>query len=498
MQLSAQLTALPGVSKATAVMATEGNLALLRESGVSVREIDAGPSDLLLVVEGDETAALEKALIRAEDDLNRPLPRATHFHDGRLHPRTVEMGVQEMPGANLALISVPGEYASAEALKALRLGLNVMLFSANVDEQDEVALKHYAREHGLLVMGPDCGTAVINGIPLGFANAVRRGNMGIVAASGTGLQEVTVLIDRAGGGISQAIGTGGHDFSEWVGGISTIQGLDVLAEDEATKVIVLMSKAPSPRVAQAVIAKASRLEKPVVVNFLGADPRPTPESKLFFTRTLEETANTAITLGKGQRPGPSTPQGDTVTQHDIAKLAGKLAPDQRYVRGLYSGGTLCAEATLILKEALGVVYGNTLEPGDPLPNLWTSDGHTLIDLGDPRLTRGRPHPMIDCHLRNERIVKEARDPQVAVILLDIVLGYGAHMDPAGALCTAIGEAHHIAARHGRQLIFVAHVCGTEADPQDLSKQEALLRKTGVMLAPSNAAAARLAAQIIGP
>jgi succinyl-CoA synthetase alpha subunit len=400
------------------------------------------------------------------------------------------MGLENMVGANLALISTPGEYAAAEALKALSLGLNVMLFSDKVELKDEIALKRFARDHDLIVMGPDCGTAIINGIPLAFANVVRRGEIGVVAASGTGLQQVTCLIDRWGKGISQAIGTGGHDLHKEVGGISMLQGLKALADDRSTSVIVLISKPPSPEVAERVLEAAAGTGKPVVVNFLGVAPEGIRRPNLFAAETLEDAAVAAVALADGKRPDETRPK------RPFFSMPPRLAPGQRYVRGLYSGGTFCYEASLMLKKDFGQVYSNTsVDPEDRLDDVWTSQGHAVIDLGDDLFTRGRPHPMIDHRLRNERILKEARDPEVAVILCDVVLGYGSHPDPANEMAPVIHKAIDSAGKAGRHLVVVGFVCGTSSDPQNLSKQEAALREAGVILAESNAQAVRMATTI---
>ena len=301
MQLSSRLSALPGVRQASAVMASANNLALLREAGLLASDVAAGPNDLLVALDGENEASLAAALAEAERAFdNRPAS------DGgaelrREPPRSLEMGLDVMPAANLALISTPGDYAAAEAFKALRLGLNVMLFSDNVPVETEVALKRYALAHDLMVMGPDCGTAIIGGIPLGFANAVRRGAIGLVGASGTGLQLVSCLIDRLGGGISQAIGTGGHDLSRDVGGITMLQGLSALTNDTATKAIVLISKPPAPEIAARVLAQARLAGKPVVVNFLGADPK-----SIEFLRTYcgQDAGGCGVRRrGTGRRPG---------------------------------------------------------------------------------------------------------------------------------------------------------------------------------------------------
>lgn len=490
MQLSSTFAKLPGVEQASAIMASANNIGLLKEAGLLGGTIEAGANDLLIALQGQEEA-LDAAMAAAEAALNQNPPPVTG--NGRLcgmAPRSIEMGLEDMVGANLALISTPGEYAAAEALKALSLGLNVMLFSGNVELKDEIALKRFAQAHDLIVMGPDCGTAIINGIPLAFANVVRRGEIGIVAASGTGLQQVTCLIDRWGKGISQAIGTGGHDLHRDVGGISMLQGLKALAADQSTSVIVLISKPPSPEVAGHVLEVAGRAGKPVVVNFLGADPEGIRRPNVFAAGTLEDAAAAAVALADGRRPEEGRPKRPPFT------IPPKLAPGQQYLRGFYSGGTFCYEASLLLKKDLGQIYSNTpVAPGDRLDNVWTSRGHTVIDLGDDLFTRGRPHPMIDHRLRNERILKEAMDPEVAVILLDVVLGYGSHPDPASEMVPVIQKAKNLADKAGRHLVVVGFVCGTSLDPQNLSKQEVALRDAGVILAESNAQAVRLAATV---
>jgi succinyl-CoA synthetase alpha subunit len=491
MQLADALGKLPGVERASVLMASEANLGLMREAGLLTDDVDAGPNDLLIAVLAKTDGAASAALSHAETALKQE-PRATRgAAPGEPPPRSIEMALANAPNANLALISTPGEYAAAEAAKALRLGLNVMLFSDNVALEDEVALKQSARDRGLLVMGPDCGTAIIDGVPLAFANAVRRGPVGCVAASGTGLQQVTSLVDRLGVGVSQAIGTGSHDLSEAVGGITMLQAIEALAADAATKVIVLISKPPAPSVASRVLAAASRIGKPIVVNFVGADPARIKGKNLHPAKTLEDAARAAAALARGKQPaarGGATPPAPRVA----------LKPGQRYVRGLYSGGTFCYEASLLLGEALGRVWSNApVNDADRIDDVWRSRGHTLIDLGDDVFTRGRPHPMIDHRLRNERIVAEAADPEVAVILLDVVLGHGAHPDPAAEMVPAIKVAQARAAKGKRRIAFAGFVCGTSGDPQDLARQEARLRAAGVALADSNAAAVRLAARIAG-
>lgn len=497
MQFSEKVRALEGIQQASAVMATENNISLLVDAGLLAEVVAPSPNDLLIVVEAQDESAASAALDASEAMLKQKSADTAQGGPKKVPPRSIEMALETLPAANFVLISTPGEYAAAEAQKALQLGLHVMMFSDNVSIAEEIPLKQYARDHNLLLMGPDCGTAIINGVPLGFANVVRRGDIGVVAASGTGLQQVTSLIDRFGAGITQAIGTGGHDLKAEVGGITMLQGIDALANDPATKVIVLVSKPPSAGVASSVLERAAQSGKPVVVEFIGADPASFSGGNLFGVKTLEDAAVAAVRLSQGQ---PVEEFTDALPQRyaALAQPAREtLKPEQKYIRGLFSGGTFCYETVLLLTQTLGKVYSNTpIRKEDTLPNVWASQEHTVIDLGDDLFTQGRPHPMIDFRLRNERMVQEAKDPQTAIILLDIVLGYGSNMDPAGELLPAIRQSQAAAAQQGRSVVFVGSVCGTDSDPQNLSQQEKLLRDAGVLLTDSNAQAARLAAAIV--
>ncbi len=490
MQLSSGLAKLSGVEEASIIMASEGNIALLREAGLITGAMQANPSDLLIALKGKSDAALAAAIVEAERALKGEPGNSGAGAAGEMAPRSIQMALTAAPDATLALISTPGEYAAAEAMKALRLGLNVMLFSDNVSIEDEVALKTYARSHHLLVMGPDCGTAIVGGVPLAFANVVRRGVIGVVGASGTGLQQVTCLVDRLGLGISQAIGTGSHDLHQAVGGITMLAAIKALGADPDTEVIVLISKPPAPAVAKKVLAAASRVGKPVVVNFIGADAATILGANLHPVRTLEDAASTAVALARGGK-GVSPDAAAVCVPHP------EFAAGQRWIRGLYSGGTFCYEASLLLSAVLGKVSSNApVDPADRIADVWNSREHTVIDLGDDVFTRGRPHPMIDHRLRNERILKEAGDPAVAVVLLDVVLGHGSHADPAREMAPVIQAARAQAASDRRAIAFVGFVCGTPGDPQGLERQEKMLRDAGMLLAASNAQAVRMAAAIV--
>ncbi len=487
-----EVRALPGTREAGAVMGTEANKELLRDAGLLTPEAAAArPEDLILAVSADDAASADAALAHAEDLLLRRRESAEAAPGYR--PKTVASAARLLSGANLALISVPGRFAAGVAGEALGAGLHVMLFSDNVAVEAEIALKRQAAARGRFVMGADCGTAIIGGAALGFANQVRRGSIGVVGAASTGIQEVTSLIHRGGAGISHAIGTGGRDLRAEVGGLTALQGLAALAADPLTEVIVLISKPPSAEVAARLLGAARATGKPVVVNFLGAAVE--PAERLFPAQTLEDTAELAVQLATGSPP--RWPRRDALP----AQEGLRLAPGQRYIRGLYSGGTLCYEALLLLERSVGPVNSNTpLEAAQMLPSAHRSAAHTVVDMGSDEFTVGRLHPMLDPDLRLQRILREADDPEVAVILLDVVLGHGAHANPAGALGPVIRQARARARAAGRWLPVVASVCGTEADPQPYEEQVEALVEAGALVQATNAQAARLAgliAQAVG-
>lgn len=494
MQLSNILSNIDGVEQASMVMATAMNIELLKDAGLLTGELTAGSNDILLVVQG-QAAVLDQVVARAAELLDESDNSDEAACAAQDNPHSITAALKDNPHLNIALISTPGEHAVNEAMKALRNGLHVMIFSDNVSEADELALKICARSRGLVVMGPDCGTAIINGIPLAFANVVRPGVIGAVAASGTGLQQVTVLADRFGVGVSQAIGTGGHDLSQAIGGISMLQGIEALDADPQTQVIALISKPPSPDVAATVLQAAAACRKPVVVNFLGMDPAELEGKGVYSACTLEDCARISVALAKGRDPAKLSPIKLDQIAIDAARL--RLGKGQKYIRGLYSGGTFCFEATMMMNREISGVYSNTpISPQTRLDDVWDSRGHCLIDLGDDVFTRGRPHPMIDHRLRNERMVQEAKDPQTAVILFDVVLGYGAHSDPVGAMMPAIERAKLTARQDGRDLVMVGSVCGTEGDPQGIEQQSRKLMNAGILLAQSNVQAVKTAMAIV--
>lgn len=495
MAISGKVAAHTGVSDAVVAMATDMNKDLLNNIGMLTPEVAAcASSDLIIAVKADNEAICVEAMNMVEDIFAKRT--VSKKNAGEMAPSTIQTAVKLAPEANMAIISVPGEHAAREAMQALKQGLHVMMFSDNVTVEDEKALKEYAHQAGLLMMGPDCGTAIINNIGLCFANAVNQGSIGIVGASGTGTQEVSVLIDRFGGGVSQVLGTGGRDLTEAIGGITMLDGLAALNADPATKVIVLVSKPPAKMVAEKILAEVSKCSKSVVVCFINASQADNCQDQVYFAASLEDAAYKAVKLAQGQSSFESACEHKALKEL-AASRRGKLAPGQKYVRGLFCGGTLCDEAMYIVKDKVGTVYSNIAkQPEAKLSDPHTSKEHTFIDLGDDVFTVGRPHPMIEPGLRLPRLLQEAQDPSVAVIIMDIMIGYGSHSDPAGITLPAIIEAKRIAEQNGRHLEIIAYVCGTDKDPQNRLNQEQKLAAAGVTLAKSNARAAYLAAAIV--
>lgn len=496
MMISSKLTSMEGIKNAAVMMGTDFNKSLMINSGLLLPEHkDVSPNDMVIGIMAEDEASAETALKAVEEHLTN---KKTSGGSDDLKLKTMDAAIRRLGDANFAIISVPGKYAKNEAMKALDNNLHVLLFSDNVTIEEELELKEKAVRNGLLMMGPDCGTAIINGIALGFANVVNCGNIGIVAAAGTGLQEVTTIVSRLGGGISQALGTGGRDLKEQIGGKMMLMGLEALSEDNNTKVIVLISKPPSAVVIKEILEKVNSIDKHVVICFLGGDPFFMKDSGAIPAQTLEDAAVIAVRLSQDLQAENlffTMPKVEVraIARNEIVKLK----PEQKYIRGLYSGGTLCHEGMLILRDIIGDIYSNVpLKSNLSLENIQISKEHTFIDMGDDLFTDGRPHPIIDPRLRVERIKQVGSDPETAVILLDVVLGYGANEDPAGALVPAVLEAKQKAVSENRYVSVVASVCGMEHDPQIREHQEEKLREARIIVMPSNAQASRMAALIV--
>ncbi|MCE2593959.1 acyl-CoA synthetase FdrA [Motilimonas cestriensis] len=492
MQISARLNKIVGVDEASVVMGTEANLSRMADAGFG-DNIVAKPNDLVIAVKGEEEAC-NTAIEQAQQALTAKPDEGSGGASFSPPLTSFALGLEQHADANLALISVPGEYAAAEAIKALNLGLNVMMFSDNVSLADELQIKQLAQKKALMVMGPDCGTAIINGIPLGFANVVRRGAIGVVAASGTGLQEATCRIHQLGGGVSQAMGTGGHDLHQDIGGISMLQGLLALAEDDATKVIVLISKPPAAAIAERILATAAQVDKPVVVHFLGQADSQATATGVYFAHSLAHSAEVAVAVLRNQALPNAQFILSAQVQEQVTTLKTQLTPTQRYIRGVFAGGTFCFEAQIIASQYGLSAFSNTPIQGNHcLEDVWTSQQHTIVDLGDDDFTQGRPHPMIDPSLRNQRMLQDARDASTAVILFDVVLGYGASEEPLAELLDTLDQIRN---EQVSMPALIAHVCGTDLDPQARDVIRQALEDAGVIIADSNADAAHLAAYFV--
>ncbi|MEU6661876.1 acyl-CoA synthetase FdrA [Streptomyces sp. NPDC046821] len=491
MSISTRANQLPGVQQAFVAMGTEMNKGVLGSLGLLTADLEAaGTGDLMIVVDAEEGADNEELLKEVEELLVQKAPASSG--EGAVTYRTIDSAATGNPDSNLAIIAVNGAYAGREARKALENGLHVMVFSDNVPVEEEIALKQLAHSKGLFMMGPDCGTAIINNVALCFGNKVRPGNVGIVAASGTGSQEVSVRVHALGGGVSQLIGTGGRDLSEQVGGIMMVDGIRALAADPATDVIVLVSKPPAPSVEKKVLAEVTAAGKPVVVWFIDGSEEAVTAAGGHFAAGSLQAARKAVELAGG---APSAAE-DFDAEAAADAVVARLADGQKYVRGLFCGGTLCDETMYAVRDAGLDVWSNIQKKADfRLPAGAPSRGHTFLDFGDDDFTNGRPHPMIDPALRIGRIVEEAKDPEVAAIVMDFVLGFGSHEDPVGTTLPAIQEAQRIAEEAGRHLEVIAYVLGTDLDTPSVVAQTDALRAAGVTVTLSSTETGQFAREI---
>lgn len=492
MSMSTKANQVEGVTQALLGMATPMNKEVLANVGVVHPSVsEAKPSDLMIVID-----AADDMIEAAIESVNDILARKDQRRAGEIETRYRTLGAafEEVPDANLVLISVNGAFAAREARKALHAGKHVMIFSDNVSIEDERELKQLAHQQGLLVMGPDCGTAIINGVGLAFANAVRRGSIGIVGASGTGSQEVAVRVHDFGGGVSQLIGTGGRDLSAEIGGISMIDGIRALDEDPETSVILVVSKPPAEEVAERVIAAAGAASKPVVVTFLGSART---ESGFENVQLVSGTKPAAIAAVIASGIDESTLNKRALNLELIQEVRKKLQSQQKYIRGLFCGGTLCDESMFAALEKFDDVYSNIQKnPQKVLSVSEPSKAHSFLDMGDDDFTNGRPHPMIDPSGRLQRIVDEAKDPTVGVIALDFILGFGSHEDPVGVTIPAITEAKALAAKRGQHLEILGYVLGTDLDVPDIAEQIAKLEDAGVTIASSSTNLGLLAREFV--
>ncbi|MBE0684853.1 MAG: acyl-CoA synthetase FdrA [Anaerolineaceae bacterium] len=484
MQLQRSLAQLDGVDDAGVVMGTEDNKEILAHIDLVTPEVMASKADDLVIVVRAADADTALGAIGQVDEL---LARKKSNVDQEYRPKTLASAAEMLPDASWVLISVAGRFAANVARQALDLGKHVFLFSDNVSVEDEVSLKAKAAEKGLLVMGPDCGTAMISGNGLGFANKIRKGPIGVVAAAGTGLQQVTTRIHQLGSGITHGIGTGGRDLKDAIGAATFLMAMDVLSRDPGTRVITLVSKPPAPKMAAKVIRKARQINKPVVINFIARKPTMRRDGNLWFATGMDDAAALAVELAN-KMPDLS---GATVLHVE------KFAAGQKYFRGLFSGGTLAYEAQFLLEDYIGRVWANApIIKENKLKDSLTSEEHSIVDLGEDEFTVGRLHPMMDNEMRIRRLLEESKDPEVAVIMLDVVIGYGSHPDPASELGPAVAKAKAEAEKAGRYLEVVVVATGTDEDPQNLDNQIAQMRAAGAWVSSSNEEVIRYAGSIL--
>ncbi len=495
MLISKEIKNIDGVQEVLVGMGTELNLELSENLGLKDDSIESISANDFFIAADISSEAVMKTVVEQVDAL---LSQKKTESGSDYKPVSLAGALDLIPDANLAIVSIPGAYAEEEVNKLLDEDLHVMLFSDNVSVESELKLKQKAVEKGLLMMGPDCGTAIINGIPLAFANKVKKGPIGIVGASGTGTQEVSSLIGTFGSGVSQVIGTGGRDLKSEIGGLMMIQGMQALMSDDETKVIVLISKPPAPEVAQKILEMVKDTDKPVVVDFIGGDPQMITDAGAHSCTTLEDAALKAVALAEGKDVFES--EGFTIEKNLIDKwltdAIKSLKSDQVNLRGLYTGGTLADEAMKMLGNSFGGIYSNIpLLPEYELKDLNTIEGHVCLDLGEDQFTIGRPHPMIDPSTRSDRFETDL-DGSVAVCLIDVVIGYGSHEDPAGEVAKSIADVKAKLLKEDKSIVVVASITGTEEDPQGLKQSQKKLEEEGVYVLPSNAQAVRFTKEIL--
>ena len=496
MSLSNKILDVEGVEDAVVSMGTAMNKDLLNNIDMATEESEAaGENDLIIAIKAETEEKYELALEKAEKLLDNKEDKKGEQKE--VKAKTIKSALKDFSEANFAVISVPGQHAAREAKIALNKGLHVMLFSDNVDVEAENELKEIASEKGLLMMGADCGTAAINNKGICFANKVREGNISLVAASGTGLQEVMVLIDKYGGGVAQAIGTGGRDLQKEIGGKMMIQSIKALAADPKTEIITLISKPPAKDVEAKILKEVEKIHKEVVICFLESDRENNDNNEIEFTNTLRDAALKSVEVAGIDIESLAVFREDEELKSKIKKEKSKLNKKQKYLRGLFGGGTLCAEALYILRDKVKNIKSNIAKnEEEKLEDINNYQGNVLLDMGEDEFTVGKPHPMIEPSLRNKRIIKEAKDSEVGVILLDFELGFASHSDPAGAAVSAIKEARKIAAADSRELVFVGYICGTKSDYQNYDNQKQKLKEAGVILAENNVQAAQMAAEVL--
>lgn len=485
MLLTNKISSIDGVNKVSIMMATPANKDIFKAGGMDTPELmEASSNDMAIVIDSDLENIEGLVMKETEEFLNNQSAKSNKGSQDK-SVKSWEQATNALPDANLAVISIAGAYAAMEADRALDENLNVFMFSDNVSLEDEVRLKEKAHEKGLLVMGPDCGTGIINGTPIAFANYVEKGKIGIIGASGTGIQELTTIIDKLGEGVSNAIGTGGRDLNAKVGGITMLDAIGVLEQDTDVEVMVIVSKPPAKEVRDKIVNRLEGVSKPVVTLFLGEKPE-AHEEGFYHAYTLDEAARIAVKLVRNEPI--------KLDKHVIEVEGGFDKDEKKTIKAYYSGGTLAYEAAILLKDTLKLSAGSEAKQEGYILNI---EGHEVIDLGDDKYTQGKPHPMIDASTRIEYMKMAANDESTGVILFDLVLGYGSHTDMAGELSKGIKTLQKKAEDENRKLYFVTTICGTKKDVQNFDFQKKQMEDMGVIVCDSNKIAVETAMHLIG-
>lgn len=493
MRIANEIGKQEGIEKISVGMGTPLNKDTLSEMGLLLPAGEqAGPNDLIFAISADSDEFAQKVKEAFFEIITSKKTKKTNSY------KTIDNLCQNVKDINLAVITVAGEFAYEQAKAALENKMNVFMFSDNVSIEQEIKLKNMASKKDLLMMGPNCGLCFINGIALGLCSKTRRGNIGIVAASGSGMQEVMAIIHKNGLGISHAIGTGGRDLSEQIGGATMIQGIRLLEKNDMTEVIVLISKPPAVKTLKLILDEVNKCTKPVIIQFINDNSGLIEGSLAISSKSFGDTAAIAVALAKKEQYKLSTEQEKFDKVKSVAlEQAKSMAPEQKYFRGLYCGGTLMEESMTVMTNYVGDIFSNApFEKKLMLESPFESRENSLIDMGEEDFTKGRPHVAIDPLVRLERFKKEARDSETAVILLDFLLGYSMHEDPAGIMAEVISKEKKLSAQDGRHLCVVASICGTDYDPQGYDNQKEKLEKAGVIVMENNGMAARMAAAVI--
>jgi len=487
---SGAMSEMEGVQKASIAMGTGASKTMFRLMGMNDPAIEqAGPSDLVIAVIAADEEVFRKAVAKGFAEMDSIAPA----DDGKPVYATIQEAVAARPDARVCVLSIPGEFVKAEAVHALNQGLHVVIFSSHVSPEDELEIKLKAKEKGLLCMGPDCGVVNLNGTAFLLGSITRRGPFGLCGATGVGIQHVGALLQAAGSGVSQILGTGGGDLKLPVGGITMLMGIDALEADPETQSILLVSRKPADEVLQSILSRISQCRKPVVACLMGCERAMVESSGAVYAENLDDVAVQALRL-----IGKTLPlQSDEELRALAAEAAQGMSPKQKYVRGLFTGGTYCDEAMRALAPLIGDVHSNCpLKPELLLKDSLHSEFHTCLDCGEDEFTLGKPHPTMEPSIRKPFVLAEGRDEETAVLLLDFIFAVAGAVDPVGAVIDEIRDAMRTARQRGGRLAVVASVCGTDADFQNLDEQKRKLRDAGVYVCDTNYRAALLAGEII--